>query len=363
MNARDAVLSRFTGSHEAPPDGAPWMLDLSLWYKWRQRRDTLPEPWRTLSEAQIAGRLGAPAWIVARPWTVTYAGVDVMTEERASERIVRYDTPDGSLTARWTLGPDGDWWQVEFPVKNADDLRAARAVIAARTYSWDASVARNAVAEANDHGIVALELPMRPYSDLLHTMLGWGEGLMLFAGEQASILMEMLALLEGQAEQAALRMADLPGHVLYAPDNLDGQYISPRVFRNYLQESYRRTAAIAGQGGRPLVVHIGGPARRLLPLLAESGVDGVQGIAGPPQGDATLVEAREAAGPNLVLWGGIPQDYLVPLHPHADFEAAVRQAMRDAATDPHAIIGVADRVSVDADPTRLEILATILNRG
>ena len=40
---------------------------------------------------------------------------------------------------------------------------------------------------------------MRPYSDLLHTTLGWGEGLMLFVGEQAPILMEMLALLEEQA--------------------------------------------------------------------------------------------------------------------------------------------------------------------
>jgi hypothetical protein len=363
MNARDAVLSRFTGSQKAPPDGAPWMLDLSLWYKWHWRRGALPEPWRALTEAQIAGRLGAPAWIIARPWTVAYADVKVTTDERESERIVRYDTPAGSLTARWTLGPDGDWWQVEFPVKDVDDLRAARAVIAARTYTWDATVAENAVAEANDHGIVALELPMRPYSDLLHTMLGWGEGLMLFAGEQAPILMEMLALLEGQAEQAALRLAGLPGHVLYAPDNLDGQYISPRVFRNYLQESYKRTVAVARQGGRPLVVHIGGPARRLLPLLAESGVDGVQGIAGPPQGDATLVEARDAAGPNLVLWGGIPQDYLVPLHPHADFEAAVRQAMRVTAGDPRAIIGVADRVSADTDPARLETLAAILSQG
>jgi hypothetical protein len=175
--------------------------------------------------------------------------------------------------------------------------------------------------------------------------------------------MEMLALLEEQASHVARRLAGLPGHALYAPDNLDGQYVSPRGFRTYLQESYRRTAATTRDSGRPLIVHVGGPARRLLPLLAESGVNAVQGIAGPPQGDATLAEAREAAGPDLALWGGIPQDLLVPLYPEADFETAVRLAMRDAATDPRAIIGVSDRVSVDSDPARLRALADILNRG
>lgn len=360
MNARDALLSRLTGGAETPP-GAPWMLDLSLWYKWHRRRNTLPEAWRDLSEAQIAAHLGAPAWITARPWAVTHTGIDVIATDGEAERVIRYETADGTLTARWTLGPDGDWWQAEYPVKSPADLPAARAVIASRTISWDDAIAESAMAQAGETGIVGLELPMRPYSDLLHTTLGWGEGLMLFVGEQAPILMEMLELLEDQAVQTARHLASLPGHLLYAPDNLDGQYISPRGFRAYLQESYQRAAAIANDGSKPLLVHIGGPARRLLPLLAESGVTGVQGVAGQPQGDVTLPEARTAAGPDLALWGGIPQDLLIPLYPEADFEAVARQAQRDTAEDPRAIIGVSDRVSVDSDPARLQTLAAILN--
>lgn len=361
MTSRNAVLSRLLGGRAAV-GATPWMLDLTLWHKWHRRRGTLPESWRDLSEAQVAGQLGATAWIVVRPWEVTYRGIEVLMEETASERTIRFETSSGALRARWTLGPEGDWWQAEFPVKEAADLRAVLEVIAGRTYSWDESIAASAVREAGQTGIIALELPMRPYSDLLHTMLGWGEGLMFFVGEQAPILMEMLALLEDQALQAAHRLAGLPGDLLYAPDNLDGQYVSPRSFRNYLQESYRRSAAVAQEVGRPLIVHVGGPARRLLPLLAESGVSGVQGIAGPPQSDATLSEARDLAGPDLALWGGIPQDLLLPLYSEADFEDAVRQAIREAANDPRAVIGVSDRVSVDSDPRRLEALSRILNR-
>ena len=152
---------------------------------------------------------------------------------------------------------------------------------------------------------------MRPYSDLLHTMLGWGEGLMLLMGEGRPMLLEMLGLLEEKLAALTAQIAGLAGDVLLAPDNLDGQYISPRVFREQMAESYRRTAEAAHAQDKRLVVHAGGPVRRLLPLLAAAGVDVVEGVAPPPQSDATLAEARAAAGPDLILWGGIPQDLLL----------------------------------------------------
>ena len=70
----------------------------------------------------------------------------------------------------------------------------------------------------------------------------------------------------------------------------------------------------------------GGYIRRLLAPLAGAGVDAVQGISGPPQSDATLAEARAIAGPDLWLWGGIPQDALLADFPESDFEVVVRQA-------------------------------------
>jgi hypothetical protein len=191
-------------------------------------------------------------------------------------------------------------------------------------------------------------------------MLGWGEGLMLFAGEQAALLQDMLAILQSQADEAAHRLAALPGDVLLAPDNLDGQYISPRGFRAYLADSYRTTAARAHAAGKPLLVHAGGPVRRLLPLLAECGVNAVEGVAPPPQGDASLAEARAASGPDLTLWGGIPQDLLTPIHSDVSFEAAVRRAAQEASEDPRAVLGIADRISVDSDFARLQAIGEIL---
>jgi hypothetical protein len=204
---------------------------------------------------------------------------------------------------------------------------------------------------------------MRPYSDLLHTLLGWGDGLALLLGEGREALVEMLGLLEEKLQALVAQLAGLPGDVALAPDNLDGQYVSPRAFREFLAASYHRTADILHATGKPLVVHVGGPAKRLLPLLAATGVDAVEGVAPTPQGDVTLAEARAAAGPALTLWGGIPQDYLLAERTAAEFEQAVADAVAQAAGDPRIILGVADRVPVDADLGRLKALAGMAARG
>jgi len=379
MTAQESILTRLNQTGQAR---APYLPDLTLWHKWHQSRGTLPEAWRGYSLAQVAEALGVTAWIIEHPWRVEYAGITVVTEKAQGERIIRYETAAGTLTARWSLGPDGDWWQTEYPVKTVEDLAAAREVVAARKYvvepgksanSKSANQQRTDDTSAGDDTqyaprntpniILALELPMRPYSDLLHTMLGWGEGLMLLMGEGRPMLMEMLGLLEDKLAALADQVAGLPGDVLLAPDNLDGQYISPRVFREQMAESYRRTAEATHAQGKRLVVHAGGPVRRLLPLLAAVGVDVVEGVAPPPQSDATLAEARAAAGPDLILWGGIPQDYLLAEHDETEFEAAVRDAAIQAALDGRTIVGIADRVPVNADIARLQAMSRLITEA
>ena len=351
-------------SAQAGPAIAPYLPDLALWYRWHRQRRTLPEAWRRFSLAEVAQALGVTAWIVECPWRLDHAGIAVSTTTEAGVRTICYDTPEGVLTAKWSLGPDGDWWQTEYPVKTIEDLPAARAVVAARHYVMSDDRSPDASTQSalrNPHSaIIALELPMRPYSDILHTLLGWGEGLMLLRGEGAPIVTEMLAMLEEKLKDLTAKLARLPGDALYAPDNLDGQYISPRSFREHMTPSYRHSAGAAHEQGKRLVVHAGGPVRRLLPLLAEAGVDVVEGVAPPPQADATLTKARAAAGPDLVLWGGIPQDYLLPERDQTEFEAVVTEAARQAVQDGRIILGVADRVPADADLERLRNLPALI---
>ena len=355
MTHRAAILSRFSGSGGGE---SPFYLpDLTLWYDWHKSRGTLPPGWQDRSLPDVARAMGVAVWLPARPWQVEHSGVDIAVVEHEGERVVRSTTSAGELVARWTVGPDGDWWQTEYPVKEPGDLAAALEVVKARSYRLDPAHLVGPEADVGDDGILALEIPRRPYSDLLHEFLGWSEGLMLL---YESAVQEMLAVLEGKLQALVREVAHLGGDLVFSPDNLDGQYISPRMFKKDLATSYLRTAEVLRAHGKRLVIHVGGPIRHLVAPLAESGVAGIEGIAGPPQSNVTLTEAREIAGEKLVLWGGIPQDYLIDSHEQAAFEDAVQRAVQEARGDGRMILGVADRIPVDAGLDRLQELPRLI---
>ena len=61
--------------------------------------------------------MGVPIWLPARPWRIETPGVEVTKTEQDQERVIKAETSAGTLIARWVVGPDGDWWQTEYPVK------------------------------------------------------------------------------------------------------------------------------------------------------------------------------------------------------------------------------------------------------
>jgi hypothetical protein len=328
--------------------------DLTLWHPWHSDRGTLPDRFQGMGLPEICRSLGVPCWQSARPWRVELHGITVREERGATEKTLVWETAAGALTSRWTRGPDGDWWQAEYPVKTPADLKAAREVAEARRYVIDPDVMADSRRSTVDD-IVAFELPQRPWSELFHAFLGWSEGLMLFLEEPRAV-QEIARTLEEKLAGLVDGIAALPGAVILSPDNLDGQFVTPAAFEENLAPSYRRTADALHEHGKRLVVHVGGPVRRLLPGLAGCGVDCVEGVCGAPQGNSTLAEARSLCGPEMELWGGIAQDFLLANRSETEFEEAVAAALSEAANDVKTIAGVADRVPVEALPGRLEKL-------
>ena len=357
MTIKADLLARFTGQGSRRPLYLP---DLTLWYDWHKKRGTLPKQWQDYTLPEAARAMKSPVWFAAQP-RLGHTGVEIIITEQAGERMIRTETAAGTLLARWTLGPDGAWWQTAYPVKTAADLAAVKEMVQARFYDLNSDLADLEVAIGDD-GLLAIEIPRRPLSDLLHEFLGWSEGLMLLWEEQ-SLIEEILAILEEKLQAFVQIVSQLPHRVILSPDNLDGQFISPRLFKTHLAASYRHTTEVLHEYDQHLLVHVGGPIKHLLAPLAEAGIDGLEGIAGPPQSDATLTEARQIVGPNVTLWGGVCQDFLVEAYDQASFEAAIKQALRQAADDPRVIIGVADRVPVDAPLSRLEAIPALADQA
>lgn len=362
MTIKDDVLARLGAGTGSPGPGPLYLPNLALWYDWHQERGTLPVAWQGWSLPDIARSLGVPAWVTVRPFRVDPGPVEIVKQEEGTERVIRYHAPSGTLTERWIVGPDGDWWETEYPVKTPDDLRVARQILEARRLVLDIAEVEQMRTAVGDDGVVALELPRRPFSQVFLEWLGWSDGLLLFFDAQDAIE-EMVALLEDRLQGLVEQMAGLPGEVVVSPDNLDAQFISPAFFRQYLAASYERSAARLHAHQKVLLAGTGGPMRRLLAPLAATGVDGLEGVCGPPQSDAALAEARQLAGPAFTLWGGIAQDVLLPPYRQDQFEEAVAQAAREVRADSRAIVGVADRVPVGADVGRLQAIPELIERA
>ncbi|MBN1221400.1 MAG: hypothetical protein JXM69_20925 [Anaerolineae bacterium] len=354
MTLKADILARFAGEGD---ERSFYLPDLTLWYTWHQRKQSLPAKWQDCSLPEIARSMGVPGWLTATPWRVEAPGIDITTSENEQERVIIAATSTAKLVWRWQVGPDGDWWQTEYPVKTVDDLPALLELAQARIYVLDATGLAELESAAGDDGLLALEIPRRPYSILLHEFLGWGDGLLLL---NEPLLDEIVAILETKTHEFVREMVQLPGQIILSPDNLDGQFISPPVFQAYLADSYHLTADELHQHDKYLLVHVGGPIRHLLAPLAETGIDGLQGIAGLPQGNASLIQARGLTGPDITLWGGIPQNFLLDTHPREEFEAAVAQAAQDAAVDNRMILGIADRVPAQAELSRLEAIPELV---
>ena len=352
------ALARFTSNVHAQPIFLP---DLTAWYEWHARENTLPAP--TLRE--ITGQLNLPLWSVAKPWSAKTHNTEIRTEERDGARVTTYSAGSGELTARWTVGPDGDYWQTEYPAKTVEDLQVVLEIVEDRVYTLTVGGTsgpggtHSEGREVTTVGLSAVKLPPRPPSMLIYEFLGLSEGLMLL-WDAPDLIEDILDVLETRLQELIPAMAGLPETLVVSPDNLDAQFISADMCRNRIAPSYARTAKILHAAQKKLIVHAGGPVGNLLQELRESGIDGIQGIAGPPQGDTDFATAREKAGPDIALWGGISQDFLLDTYDTAAFEAAVRQAADAARNQSRIILGVADQVPPQASLDRLKSIPALI---
>ena len=357
MTLREEVCKAFRGDVAGH---VSYVADLTLWYEWHATRSSLPAAWQGDSLAQVSQRIGSPAWVPMRMWSEERSGIGVETIESSDERTVIYETAEGRLAAQWVRGPDGDWWQSEYPIKREEDLDAGLALAESTTYVLETSKLAMARTDVREIGVVVLELPKRPYSAILHDYLGWSNGLLLLREPK---IQRMITVLEPKLQALTAEIARLPGAFVLSPDNLDGQFISPGAFDRYLAASYRRTAETMHENDKCLIVHIGGPAERLLSGLSATGIDALQGVCGPPQGNTPLPEARRIAGPGITLWGGIPQDVLLDTYSQEQFEDIVVRVATEARVSERVVLGIADRVPVNASLDRLQALPSLIRQA
>jgi hypothetical protein len=155
---------------------------------------------------------------------------------------------------------------------------------------------------------------------------------------------------------------DGPCEVLLVSDNYDAAVQTEELFTRYSRDYYREVARRVHGAGKWLAVHVDGEMRGALRRMAACGVDCIDAATPSPMFSLSAEAAREEAGDELILSGGIPATVFGGTGSEREFTRAVRGWLETRQRSARLILAAGDQVPPDAPRERIESLHRIVDR-
>lgn len=343
------------------PERLPWAADLSWWLTTQKAHNKLPEKYEGAGELQLHIDLDAAIYLPpCNPYDIT-TSCKLIDSEKDGKFISRIETPYGELTEVIGFMPEtATHSHDQRLLKSADDLRALTYYIESLEYVPNLEFARRREDLFGDFGTVILAVPRTPLSRMMVEYAGVENTIyaMMDAGEEFDNLIKVMKETDDAAYDIVKQAA---GTLVMFPDNLSSELISPSYFKKYTMEYYQTRSDELRAAGKFTMTHLDGTLNGLLQLMAEAGLDCVEGITPHPVGDISPEKLRELAGDDIIIWGGLPGGLFGKEWPVESFEEYIHKYIQMAAENPRFIIGVGDQVPPHADLFRVRRVSEIID--
>lgn len=356
---------RILGVFERRGVGVPFNIRHEYWYFVNRSAGTLPEEYRTLDLPSISERWGASwrcysGYYVESCVKVTYEGVSFKFEEKGGRLVTTIETTCGVLKRvsafdQWKLSSQ----TLEFPVKSVEDFRALESLLDSVKVSFDYEAYERLKKLVRSRGFVTYFFPHSPLQALFLDWAGIPNTVRLLRKEKEKVEGLMEAIHEYNRKFYEV-LARSPIKILNLGENIDSRITSPDLFERYCVPVYRDASDYLHGFGKYVHVHVDGYAKSLLPVLKETGLDGVEALTPKPVGDFTLEEAKQALGDEMVLLDGIP--YLLFL-PHIPLDTLVKFTERILELfHGRLILGISDELPPPADLERVRKVSQLVKK-
>jgi len=256
-------------------------------------------------------------------------------EEEYMERGSRFCRTTIKLAGRELTGltkrdPDIDTvWTVEHLLKNTDDLNTYLQLPDEVLMSVpDLRGLFEAEEEVGDRGIVMVDMPdpiclaANLFSMENYTVIALTEPELFH-----SLLEKYARILYPQVEKVA---REFPGRLwrIVGPEYAAEPYLPPRLFSEYVVSYTGHMVQMVKKYGGYVRLHSHGRLRGIMPYLANMGIDALDPLEPPPQGDMKLWEIRREYGLDIVLFGNLEISDIETMDPVA-FEKVVACSLLD----------------------------------
>ena len=201
-------------------------------------------------------------------------------------RDVRWITDRGELH-EYYLGE----WRREYLVKTPDDYRILQRALEGTQYTaTDVPFCRSEAA-LGDGGITVGQMGRTPLMEVQIDLAGLQRFSMDLADEHPA-LMELLELMTELVLRQCREAVKTSARCVKLWENLSIETIGRRQYRRRLVPLYGKILEILTQAGKQLLVHYDGKLRLIAEEIAGLGIDGIDSLTPPPEGDMSVAEAR-----------------------------------------------------------------------
>jgi len=154
-----------------------------------------------------------------------------------------------------------------------------------------------------DDAIIAVSIGKSPLMNLVEWLAGIENAHFLLEDYRAEVEELFAANLQNLLRQAELIVEHHPADIFYMVENTSSTLISPEQYRTYCLPQLSEVGKILQQADCPLVLHMCGHLKALLPDVKTLPAAAYEAFTSPTLGDTTLLDGRSVC-PDVCLIGG-----------------------------------------------------------
>ena len=213
-----------------------------------------------------------------------------------------YRTPWGNLTSRWKNNR-----LVEHQVASSDDIAVLTNIWRHTRYEDDGSAeeAYQRIDEAlGSDGVCAPLANPSPLQQLIEFDMGLANFYYLLQDcpdEMDELISTMHA---ARREEYELLARGTSAPAVISMENTSTTLVSPQIYSRYTVAHMQDFCRIMQQHGKKAILHMCGLLNGLLPDIARTGLDGINGLTPPTVGDVPYELALDKLGEDLIVFGG-----------------------------------------------------------
>ena len=306
--------------------------------------------------------LGLAVFERVRPFQIRRPNVTAEREEISGHKypttVTRLRTPLGELTQRDVIEPGyGSAWIKEYLVKRPEDYAVLEFILRDEVIepdidhfiARDRAIGDDGLAVPNAADPTMQEL-WRRYTGLERFALDWFDC--------PDEVRRVLNALDERNKTIWKIIADVPSDFCISGGNISGDMIGPPMFEELALPHFEAEAQIIHPSGKRTLNHMDGVLKSLKASIARCPVDIIEAFNAPPDGNLSLIEARQAWTDKVISINFPSSVHLASLD---TVRETTLELLRQAAPGNGFVVGITENVPAHIVVDTLTTIAETLN--